>query len=373
MAAIYRPTYCTREEAARALGIGLVGYDFAKLDRAIQSGADAVDRLCQRRFYVKDATYTFDWPNYQYAYPWRLWLKQYELAAQPTLVVSGTYLPSPVVIPSTDYFLQPINDGPPYTSIELRRDRNSSFGNNTTPQNDIGITGSFGYWMMTQQVGTATSTINIGDSVVQVSDGAQPGVGDAILVDAERMLVVDSTFTTTGVSFLTGITTAVANDNVGTVSNGAAFTVDEQILVDTEVMLITMILGNTIIVRRAFSASILTTHSGGAIWARRQISVLRGALGTTAASHSNGVSISVFVPPAQVKQLNVAEAVVSPNLETGGYASGPAGLGSGSGAGVTQNQSANGQAKEPVFGSGLPDLRMKVLEQYGRQARSSVI
>ena len=370
---LYRPAYCTREEVARALNIGLVGSDFSKIDRAVQSAADSLDRLCKRKFYYTTATYSIDWPNYQYAYPWRLWLNQYELAGQPSLVVSGPYLPTPLVIPSSNYILQPINDGPPYTNIELRRDQNSAFGNNTTPQNDIQITGPFGYWMLTQSAGTVTASVAPSDVVLQVSSGASPGVGDVVNLDIERMIVTDSTFTSTGVPFLTGITSAQSNDNIGTVTNGVNFSVDEQIMVDFEIMLITQIFGNTIIVKRAFGGSILNTHSAGNIWARRQVSVLRGQLGTAAAVHSQNAPITIAQIPGLVKQLAIAEAVTWPNLEAGGYSGAASGFGMGAGAGISQGQTGSGEAKEPAYGAALPDLRMQVLEQYGRQSRSAVI
>lgn len=373
MPKIYRPCYCTREAVARAMVIGLAGYDFSKIDRGVQAGAEAVDRLCKRVFFVTQTTHKFDWPNYQFAYPWRLWLENMELAAPPTQVVSGTYLASPVDI-TANVIPQPVNEGPPFTNIELRRDRNSAFGNNTTPQNDIGITGLFGYWNLSQPAGTITNPMVPGDPTVLVSSGASPGVGDSIMIDNERMIVIDSTFMDTGVTFSSGITTAQVNDNVGVVSNGAAFSVDEQILVDQEWMLIQSIFGNNLILKRAFSGSILNTHLNTAhIWARRQVSLLRGSQGTTAASHLANAPIQVQVIPSLVETLAIAEAVVDINQVQGGFAGGAAGLGSGAAAGVSQNQTGDGEAKEPSYGASLPDLRQRVREEFGRQLRMAVI
>lgn len=377
MALIDRPCYATRELVRRALDVTMASYHNDLIDGAIIAGSEDVEEICQRKFFTTIATRSFDWPNYQYAYPWRLWLNDAglnELAGSPSLVVTGSLLPIPIVIPSNAYILQPINSGPPFTYIELRRDMNFGFGNNTTPQLDIAITGPFGYWQKTRAAGTFAANVNAGDSTVQVSNGGLVGAGDVLIAGTESMIVNDTAFIDTGLSFLTGITTVSAADNVGSVSNGALFAVGEILLVDFEWMLVQNVVGNNIVVKRAYSGSVLSAHSGGHIFASRQLSVLRGQLGTTAAGYSSGQTISVANVPAKVRELALAEALSTLVAQPGAYSQSIGGLMGGVGQGAVMGNAATGQQREPIPGTGLPDLRNQMLNsKYARKARSRVV
>jgi hypothetical protein len=371
---VNRPCYCTRDDLRRALDVTLSSSSDDRLDRAIVAAAEACEALTQRKFHMMDTTASFDWPNFQYAYPWNLYLDNWELAATPTLVVTGSLLPSPITIPTSNYILQPVNDGPPFTWLELRRDLNSAFGYNPTPQNDIAITGTFGYWAKTRAAGTATALIGSGDATVSVSDSSLIGVGDTLIADSERMIVYDMKYADTGSGFVSGITTASASDNVGVVSSGAAFDIGEVLLVDFEWMQIQNIVGNNLVVKRGYGGSILATHSGGDIWARRTVNVLRGQLGTTAASHSNGVTLAVAEVPGLIRQLAIAEAEVWLTQETGAYSIQTGGLGSGTSMGIAVGQSGGGEARVSQPGSGISDLRDRVYNsKYTRKMRTRVI
>jgi hypothetical protein len=344
------------------------------IDNAIEASSEDVDEITQRCFYNTLATYQFDWPNFQYAPPWKLYLDKYEMAAYPTLVVTGNLLPVPVVIPEGTYFMRPVNSGPPYTSLELRRDLNSAFGSNSTPQLDIAITGLFGYWTRTRAAGSFAANVLTTDNTVQISNSSLVGVGDVILAGSESMIVNDSSFIPIGITFSSGITTASAADNAGSVSNGSLLSVGEVILVDYEWMLVQNIIGNEVVVKRAYSGSVLTSHSGGQIYAARQLSVLRGQLGTTAAPYSSGLSLTVSDVPGKVRELAIAEAVVTLTAQPGGYSQAVAGLGGSVGQGATMGTTGAGQQREPVPGAGLPDLRSQMMNsRYARKARSRVI
>jgi hypothetical protein len=361
MASIYRPCYCTREEVMRALDIRQAAYSRERIDRAVLSGAEAVDSLTQRKFFYETTTHSFDWPNYQYAYPWRIWLDNKEMAGTPSLFVTGSLLPIPVVIPVGSYIMQPINSGPPWTYIELRRDTNSAFGYNETPQLDIAITGPFGYWQRVRPAGSLAATVSsTSATTVTVSDGVSVGVGDTMNIDSERMIVTGSHYIDTTISFA-GLSTAQANDNIVNVADGTQFAEDETIQVDSEWLLIQSIQGNNLIVKRGWDASVLSSHTGGTIWARRSLSVLRGALGSVAATHTSGAAISVDETPGLIRQLAIAEAVVWLSQEPGAYG----------GASAPMQPSAQG---EPAPGAGLPDLRNRVANShYSRKARTRVI
>lgn len=367
MAIVNQPCYCTREEVLQALDVKRSAYSKIQVDRAICAGTDAVEALTQRKFYPFDTTRKWDWPNFQYSYPWRVWLDQYELAAPATSIVSGTFLPSPIVIPINNVIFHPFNEGPPFTRIELRRDLNSAFGNNTTPQLDIAITGTFGYWTRTRPAGSLAAPAGSGDLTITASDSVSIGVGDVVIIDSERMIVTDSRFVDTTISY-SGLSQASAADNMVMVPDGTKFAEGEVIQIDAESMLILSILGNTLVVKRAFDGSILAAHTGSTIYARRLLSVLRGQLGTTAASHLNNAAIVVSDVPSLARQLAIAEAVVWLTQEPNAYG------------GAASPQKAITVARggynvtEPPAGAGLPDLRKIVCDsRLTRKARSRAI
>lgn len=365
--AIHRPCYLTREEGRLALDIQQSAYADQMIDRSLMSASGSVDGLCQRKFFTKFDTREFDWPNFQYTYPWKLYLDSNELAAPPTTVTTGSFLPSPIVIPSGNILSRPI-EGPPYTYLELRRDTNSAFGSNTTPQADITVTGAFGYWMEQTSVGSLTSALtDTTGTVVNVSSSGLIGVGDVLICDSERMLVTDARYISTGISFLSGCTTAQANDATMVVPDGTQFSPNEIILVDSEWMLVQDIVGNNLIIKRAYSGSILATHSPGPVFAKRKLTVTRGALGTTAATHSNSAALYIATIPDLVKELAVAEFVVTITQTLSGYAN-------------TQQvdwhgqvQRSQGSQQEAFPGPGLPDIRVRCLNKFGRNARSRAV
>jgi hypothetical protein len=370
--AITRACYATREQVRRALDVQQSAYSDTILDRKIQAGSAAVDRLCMRKFYPLLTTYNWDWPNYQYAYPWNLWLDQRELAMDPAnapggKIVSGSFLPSPIVIPSGQYILEP-QDGPPYTQLELRRDMNATFGNNTTPQWDIQITSYFGYWVQTQTASALTAAINsTSATTLSIAPNGLTDVGSTLVIDNERMLVTGNSYVSTGINPISGATNASAADNTIAVADGTQFAAQEIILLDSEWMLIQFILGNNLVVKRAYSGSVLATHSLPVIYARRSLTVTRGFLGTTAATHLNSAPVLVDVYPDLVVDLAIAEAGVGTIQEPQGYANTQQSTWYG------QTQRGQGQQKEAMPGVGLNDLRNNTFEAYGRKARSRVI
>lgn len=347
-----RPCYCTREQVRRAIDVKLASYSNDQIDRAIISAAEVVEGFAQRKFYPSDKTAKFDWPNYSLAYPWRVWLDDNELAAPATSVVSGTFLAVPIVIPINAIIFQPINSGPPYSSIELRRDLNNSFGSGQTPQLDIGITGTFGYWTKTRAAGTLAATCQAADLTISVSDSVSVGVGDVLIAGTERMIVVDSNFVDTTVSF-SGLSNASAQDTIVMVPDGTKFTSGEVLMIDAEWIQVLQIMANTMIVKRAVEGSVLSAHTGGTLWARRSLSVLRGQLGTTAAIHNSAVALTVSIVPSLARQLAIAESLVWLTQEPGAYggASAPAKL-------VSVNRGGFAVA-EQIAGAGLLDLRQR--------------
>jgi len=353
---ISRVCYVTREQVARAPDFKFTARLNDAVDRAIESASDNVDGFLNRRFFTAIETNKWDWPNWQYTYPWRLWLDEHELADTPTLVTTGS-LGTPITIPSSSYTLWPYS-GPPYRRLELRLDRPAFFGGGPTPQQDISITGPFGYWLRTKSAGVLAVAMN--DTVTglaTVSNGSLVGVGDQLIVGSERMLVQEKATVTTTQTNLAGLTTDSVADAAVTVTDGTKVSLGEVLLIDSERLFVYDITGNVLLVKRGWDGTILATHNlGTTLFAYRVLTVTRGDFGTTAATHSQNAAASVSLVPPQIRDLALAEAVVQVTNEPGAYASMQGGEGAVSG-----------------LGASLADKWEEAEANYGRKTRKYAI
>jgi hypothetical protein len=374
--AVYLPAYCTREDVKSASDIlQTADYD-AHVDSAIQAARADIDRLCKRRFYNVDETNYWDWPNFQRAYPWRIWFDAAELADTTVNVpavytgVAGGTLPG-ALIPASAIFWGPVNYAPPYTFLELNRSLSYAFGTGPTPQRDVSITGTFGYWIQSRPAGVLAASASSSATTITVSNSAVIGVGDTITIGSpyERMLVSDRTFADTGQAQTgSGCTTALSNDNILAVGDGADINAGELLQLDAEVMLATSVTGNNVTVIRSYDGSVLAEHSGAEVYAARLLTVLRGQFGTTAASQSESAAITALLVPGQVRELAIAESLNYVAQKSAAYART---LATGSSSPTSTGTSATGASAVP--GGGLPDLRNRVYEAFGRKARRRVI
>lgn len=351
---VSRACYCNREECQRSIDFADTQITNAQLDRAIEAAADTIDAELHRVFYPNDATLRFDWPNYQYAAPWRLWFDQWDLVSLTTLES-----PAGTVIPSADVFLRPLNRRPgwPCTYMELDRSTTAAWGAGATPQASIHVTGTWGFTADTTAAGILAAAISSTSATTcTVSDGSQMGPGDLIVVDSERMVVADKAMTDTAVAF-SGPATASASDSVLAVPDGTKFAAGEVILLDAERMLITEITGNNLVLKRAWDGTQLAAHTSGTIWAARLLTVLRGQYGTAAATHLISAAVGRLKVPAKIRSLAVAEAVNQVLQETSGYARTVGGP----------------DMASPAPGVALAELWDEAVTIYGRKARQRAI
>lgn len=352
------PSYASREAVMRALDTKESARNGGQVDRAIFSASRNVEDLCHRKFYPQLATRFFDWPDWsRNGKPWRLYLEEDEVILVTTLTSGGT------IISASDFFLEPVNSGPPYTYVEIDLASSASFDSGDTHQRAIEITGLFGYRNDESPAGTLAEALDATETAVDVSDSASIGIGSLIRVDSERMIVTGKTMLDTGQN--TGSTlTASAADVSLTVTTGSAYAVDEIILVHSERMLIVDISGNTLTLKRAWDGTTLAAHASGAdIYAPRTLTVERGALGTTAAIHSTSTAISRHDPPPLVRDLVIAESTVQ--LQQEGYAySRPIGTG---------NASSERSSRRSAIGRGIEDLRNQVYGTHGRKCRGRAV
>lgn len=348
--------YCTREDVKNALDVMETARSNAEIDRAIESASRMIDGsvpgagFLKRRFYPETRTMTFDWPNNQYARPWRLWLDGNELVSLNTLTAGGT------TIAAADYFLRP-DSGPPYTHIEIDLGSSAAFSAGSTHQRSIVAAGVFGYNADEAPAGTLAEALDVSETAVDVSDSSAIGVGTIIQIDSERMIVTGKTMLDTGQN-LGGNLTAVNNNVTVPVGSGTAFTVDEVILIDAERMLITDIAGNNLTVKRPWDGTVLAAHSANAdIYAPRTLTVARGALGTTAATHSTSTAITRHVVPGLVAELCLAEALNILMQRRSGWA----------------RTTGSGDNQREGSGRGLREIKADAYTAYARKARSRAV
>jgi hypothetical protein len=343
--------YTTREDVKSALDSKETARNNVQIDRAIETASRTVESLLNRRFYPEVATRYFDWPNErQYSRAYRLWLDEHELVSVTSLVSGG------VTIGASDYYLEPIND-PPYDRIEMNLGTTAAFSTGNTHQRNIVVTGVFaGCPLVTTPAGTCIEVLDSSETGVDVSDGSIIGVGDIIKIDSERMIVTEKSMLSTGVAF-TGPASASAADDTIPVADGTVFNIGEVIRLDTERMLVVDIAVNNLVVKRAWDGTRLDTHTSGTIYAPRTLTVQRGALGTTAASHLISAPITKHVVPGGVKSLTVAYALNEVLQQGAGYA----------------RVSGSGDNQKEFTGRGIKALEDNVKGTYGRKARKMAV
>lgn len=342
--------YASREEVMQALDIKAAAYTSSQIDRAIDGASRNVEGFCHRIFYPLTATKLFDYPNNQRARDGQLWLYGNRLVSVSNFTSGG------VTVPPANYFLEPKEYGPPYDRIALNTGSSSSLtSNSTTDQGALAITG---VWMGCEQeegnAGTLTAAITSTATSITVT-GANVGVGRLLRIDNERLIVTEKTFITSGQS---GTLTANLNANTLAVADGTVFARREELIIDAERILVVDILGNNLIVKRATGGSTLAAHTAAPIFYARQLTVTRGAAGTTAASHLISAPIFRHIVPSLIEELTIAYALIRQLNEGSGYARVV-------GAGDSQ-QSATVQRT-------ITDLETDVRQRYGDYARMRAV
>jgi len=349
------PFYATREEIKAELDVKETARSNARIDRALADATEAVEGLTHRVFYPVLDTRKMDWPPRQGMTPWILRLDANEVISVTSLTSGG------VAIASGNFLLRRADDKaePPYTRIEINLGSNASFGGGNTYQQDIVITGLFGYRNDETTAGTLAAQVASTTATTITVDGpasAALGVGSQLRIDNERMIVTGRSQLDTGQGFGDSMTAANNDVSIGA-ANGSVYAVGEVILRDSERMLITDIAGNTLTVARAWDGSVLAAHTDSAIYAPRVLTVVRGALGTTAATHTNGASVYRWDAPGSVRQLCIAEALTDLLQGRSGYA----------------RTAGSGENERETSGRGLKDLRDRVYTSHGRKARTRAV
>jgi hypothetical protein len=337
----------------RALDVAETARSNGQIDRAIDSGSRSVEGLTKRKFYPQTATRYFDWPDRRRSRTWRLWLDGNEVVSVASLVAGG------VTIPSTDYFLEPANEGPPYNRIEVDLASSSSFQSSDTHQRAIAVEGVFcGCELEEQRVGSLTAELAADEDASAAATFTEHiGVGDILRIDTERMIVTRKTMVDSTQN-IGGNLTASAADVTVPVTDGTAFIEDMTILIDAERMLVVDVAGNNLIVKRAWDGSTLAAHTSAAdIYTLTGVELDRAALGTTLAVHTDTAAIYRHLVPGLVRELCIAEALNTIEQEKSSYG----------------RTSGTGESERLIGGRGLSDIRAEVETKFGRKARVGAV
>lgn len=351
--------YATVEQVSDSLEIMQSAYAKSLIFAKIGAATRSVEGFLHRRFYPEQRTILVDWPNYSSAPTWEIDLGDNELISVSQVLSGGTNITSDVILRRGDDKAEP-----PYSSIQVNLSSSSAFTSGTTFQQAISIAGLFSgdRDTSTSVAGAVLSgAINSGVTTLVLNPSSgyyTPGIGSLILLDTERILLIDRRMSAVSGQTTGGSIAALQATKTIAVTSGAAFADSETILIDAERMRIDDIAGNNLIVTRAWDGTALAAHtSGTAIYGLRTFVVQRGVLGSTAASHSDAASAYVHEYPPMVNELTIAESVVLLEQNANGYARTI-------GSGPNQREAAS---------KGLEDVRDRCWRAHARKSRKAAV
>lgn len=340
--------YASVCDVKRALDVQASAYADRRILRYLESSSRSVDLLCHRRFWPQIDTRYFDWPGPQRSRPWVLWLEQHEVISVTTLTSGGTE------ITSGQYYLEPNGDGPPYDRIEIDLSTSATLTAGDTHQRAIALTATFGFGNDTTVTGALAEDLTAAETAVDVTDSSELAAGDTALIGSEYMLITGASQLDTGVDLSSDVAASTSTVTIPCDTDTGIPQPDEVVTIDSERMLVLDTIGTNLIVKRAYDGTVLAAHSSGAsLYCLRTLTVERGALGTTAATHTTADVVYKHTPPGLVRDLTIAEAIVRMEQESAGYART---VGSGD---STRNASL----------AGLQELQDACYESLGRQMR----
>lgn len=347
--------YATREAVKRELDFAETARNDAAVDRALAAASRDADRVCGRHrggFWPEVRTRRFDFPDVASPTAWRLWLDEPELVSVASVTSGGVVLDPASVLARPD-------DGPPFDRIELDRSSTSSFGLGSTPQRDVTITGVWGHSLDVESAGAlAAAVASTTATTIDVTDGAAVGVHDLLTIDGERLVVTGRRSITTGQTLGgSGLAGSSAATSLA-VQDGTKFTPDEVLTIDAERVLVLDVVGNSLVVKRAWDGTTLAGHTVGAtVFASRRLVVTRGALGTTAATHAQSAAIVRHAWPDLVSRYAIAVAAADLQAVSSGMA----------------RQAGTGERAQNVSGVGLEGLADRLAAAHGRRTRHAAV
>jgi hypothetical protein len=341
--------YCTREAVKAAVGIAGADLD-SLLDSYIEAASEDVESFLGRRFIPETDTKYYPWPP-RIGGGTILQLDDEDLIALTTLKAAAQDS-TPTTIVAADYFLEPVNSGPPYSRIEIDLSSSAAFASGDTSQRAISILGRWGYCEDTKAAGALAEADDGAETALDVTDSSLIGVGDTILIGTEAMFVSGKSLLDTGTNTAGAALTASKSGTTVPVVDGTKIKAGETITIDSERMFVESISANNLTVQRSFDGSVLATHASPSdIYAPRTLTVVRAVNGTTAAAHLDAAAIVKYAPPADI--MEYVRAVTIAHHQQG--RSGWTGVIGGSEGGAIETR---------MFG--IWSMKQALIEKYGR-------
>ena len=343
--------YCTREDLQFSPDTYYSSAINAQIDIVIASASRKAEsrELCNRVFYPTfNATKYMEWPAKPRSKSWRLWAEGFDIISVDTLVVAGQ------TIPSTDFFLEPVNVGPPYSSIEIKKDSDTgTFSSGSTSQRAIEITGTFGYTASSTPFCNSTGLIGLSDTVISLGTSLHWGIGSLLKIDDEWVGVIERSWGDTAVD-ATNSLTAASNDKTLLVGSTATFSSGQFLRLDAETLRVETVDSATqLTVTRAVHGSVLASHGTDSLFAQKDAVVERAILGTVATSHDSGTTVCYWDVPSVLRTYVIAEATVMLQQQASAY-----GRTIGAGDGTREAR-----------GAGLESERVALRNSYRRRSR----
>lgn len=338
--------YTTRERIQATLEQADSVRNNRRIDECVQAGSRDVEGLCHRLFYPTSAT---RYPDPRWVSGDTLWVndRDHEILALTGLLVDGTALTA-----GTHYYLDYAT--PPYVAVRLLRDSTAAW---SVDQRSIVMVGQFGASADTAAAGALAGSLNGTATQVSVTDSSLVGVGDLVTIDSERVLVTEKLLIDTGVTVGAAGVASSTSATLVPVSSGAGIKTGELIMIGAERMFVEQVAGNNLVVKRAANASTLAPHvSTDIVYAPRSITIVRGATGTTAASHLTAAPLLRNNPPGLVQELATAYALNY--LEQGGAA--------------YARVVGSGDNARQATGGGVQSIEADTYTAYGRKGRIGV-
>ncbi len=310
----------SRESVKRALKVNGIAQD-RFIDESIESISRQIERWCHGRIFIpKTQTRLYEWFPRQFVRAHILWL-DFDLLSVTTLKTMAQDS-SPTTISSSDFFLEPNNDGPPYDRIEIDLSSTAAFESGDTPQRSLSVLGSWGYSDNTRSRGTVASGLSSSSSATEFvcGDGSLIDVGDTLLIESEQIFVSERVFADLAKNMNDGsITASVANNSL-TAESGHGVLAGETIRLDSEEMFVEAVSGTTITVTRAYNGTLLVAHATAVdIFVSRTLTIERGINGTTAATHADATAILKYEPEFNIVSWCRREAIAQYLQEGAGF------------------------------------------------------
>jgi hypothetical protein len=312
-----------------------------QIDKAIAAASDMVEGMLHRKFYPEIATHYFAGGDFMVNSAGELTLYGYDVISISSMIINGN------LVSSDSYFLdsEPMSAGEfPGSLISISK------------TDEVIITGTFGYSSYDVLEATLVGGIDAVTTSLDISDSSGIFVGHTLRIESERFRVLEKQQLDSGDTITANLDAKASATLVG-VNDASSFNVDETVLIDGEKMLIVDIAGNNLIVERNYDGSVLAAHTlGTVVYVPRRLKVRRAILGTTAATHADGSDVYRLTPPSLIKSLCIAEAMNIISQEKSSYA----------------RSIGSGDSLREVQGRGLADIRKAAMTNYRRYRGGAV-